>query len=122
MRSDQFWTNHFGTVGLVGVNEACLNLMGKSIGDDAGAQFAEKILNHMREKLIKAQEETGHLYNLEATPAEGTTYNLAMRDKAQFPNIICANEAAYQSGNDPFYTNSTPVSYTHLTLPTTPYV
>lgn len=112
-RSDQFWTNHFGTVGLVGMNEACLNLFGKTIGDAQGAAFAERVLHHMRERLITAQETTGHLYNLEATPAEGTIYSLAIRDKAHYPEIICANEAAYQSGAEPFYTNSTqlPVDY-----------
>ncbi|MCK5148730.1 ribonucleoside triphosphate reductase [bacterium] len=113
-RTGNFWANHFGTIGLVGMNEACLNLFGKSIGTTQGNKFAEDILDHMRQRLIEAQEKTGHLYNLEATPAEGTAYSLAIRDKSLYPQIICANEKAYQSGGDPFYTNSTqlPVDYT----------
>lgn len=100
--------NHFSTIGLVGMNEACLNLFDKDITSDEGKAFAERVLDHMRETLIKFQEETGNLYNLEATPAESTSYRLAKHDKENFPDIITAGEDA------PYYTNSTqlPVGYT----------
>lgn len=100
--------NHFSTIGLVGMNEACLNLFDKDITSDKGKAFAERVLDHMRETLIKFQEETGNLYNLEATPAESTSYRLAKHDKENFPDIITAGEDA------PYYTNSTqlPVGYT----------
>lgn len=99
---------HFSTIGLVGMNECCLNLLGVSIADQRGRDFAVSVLNFMRDKTLAFQEETGHLYNLEATPAEGTSYRLARIDKEKFPQIITA-------GNDePYYTNSTqlPVGFT----------
>ena len=113
-RFGQFWKNHFSTIGLVGMNEACLNLLGKDIGSEEGKAFSERVLDFMRDRLIEYQEETGNNYNLEATPAEGTSYRLARMDKKRNKKIICANEDAYKGGAEPFYTNSTqlPVNYT----------
>ena len=73
-RFNEYWKNHFSTIGLVGLNEASLNLIGEDIGTEKGKKFAEKTLTFMRETLVKFQEETGNNYNLEATPAEGTSY------------------------------------------------
>jgi ribonucleoside-triphosphate reductase len=100
--------NHFSTIGLVGMNEACLNFLGVSIAHERGKAFAIRVLQFMRERLADFQEETGNLYNLEATPAEGTSYRLAKHDRKRFPDIITAGE------EEPFYTNSTylPVNYT----------
>jgi len=109
-----YWHNHFSTFGLIGMNEACLNLLGCDIGSPEGVSFAVEVLDYMRQKLLMFQQETGNLYNLEATPAEGTTYRLAKLDKQHFPDIICANEAEVSNRVAPFYTNSThlPVNYT----------
>ena len=109
-----YWHNHFSTIGLLGMNEACLNLLGCDIGVPEGRSFAKKVLDYMREKLLQFQQETGNLYNLEATPAEGSTCRLAKLDKHRYPDIICANEAEVSKGAAPFYTNSThlPVNYT----------
>ena len=109
-----YWKNHFSTIGLVGMNEACLNLFGKSIASEEGRKFAIKVLDFMRAKLIEFQEETDNLYNLEATPAESTSYRLAKIDKDKYSDIICANEEEYRRRAEPFYTNSTqlPVNYT----------
>ena len=100
--------NHFNTIGLCGMNECCLNFLGVDISDPKGKAFAEKVLTHMREKMQDYQEETGDLFNLEATPAESTSYRLAKHDKEQFPDIITSGK------EDPFYTNSSqlPVDYT----------
>ena len=104
-----YWANHFSTIGLNGMNEACLNLMGVSIADPDGKAFAVRVLEFMRERLQEYQQETGHLFNLEATPAEGATYRLARLDKQRYPDIITAG-----TDDVPYYTNSThlPVSYT----------
>lgn len=112
-RFEQYWKNHFSTIGLLGMNEACLNLLGEDITSAKGHQFAIEVLDFMREKLLTFQEETGNIYNLEATPAEGCSYRLAKKDKALYPGIICANEAEFKAGYEPFYTNSThlPVNY-----------
>ncbi|MFW6010942.1 MAG: ribonucleoside triphosphate reductase [Desulfosalsimonas sp.] len=109
-----YWANHFSTIGLIGMNEACLNLLGKDIGTDEGREFARETLDHMRGLIQDYQEETEEYFNLEATPAEGTAYRLALLDKNSYPEIICANEIEYQKGADPFYTNSSqlPVNYT----------
>lgn len=109
-----YWKNHFSTIGLVGMNEACLNLIGSPITSKEGEELALKTLDFMREELITYQKETGNNYNLEATPAEGTSYRLAKLDKQDFPEIVCANEDLYIKGAEPFYTNSTqlPVNYT----------
>ena len=110
----EYWKNHFSTIGLVGMNEASLNLIGCDIGDDKGRKFAGEVLDFMRERLVGYQKETGNLYNLEASPAEGTAYRLALKDKKLYPDIIVANEVDLASGAQPFYTNSShlPVNYT----------
>jgi anaerobic ribonucleoside-triphosphate reductase len=96
------------------MNEACLNLLGAGIGSEEGLAFSLRVMDFIREILSEKQEETGELLNLEATPAEGASYRLAMLDKEKFPGMICANEQEYQKGAAPFYTNSTqlPVNYT----------
>ena len=111
----EYWHNHFATIGLVGMNEACLNLLGRDIGAAEGQAFALATLSHMRVRLQQFQEETGHLYNLEATPAEGTSYRLARLDRARYPEILVANCEPAADGEEPYYTNSTqlPVDYTH---------
>ncbi len=108
-----YWFNHFSTIGLIGMNEACLNLLGCDIGTQEGVAFAERVLDHMRDRLALFQEETGNFYNLEATPAEGTTYRLARLDRRRYPEIRFANEKEVADGAEPFYTNSTqlPVNY-----------
>ncbi len=110
-RFGQYWKNHFSTIGLIGMNEACLNLFGENIASEKGKKFAIEILKFMRKKLIEFQLETGNNYNLEATPAEGASYSLARIDKKQFPDIITANETG---SGEPYYTNSThmPVGWT----------
>jgi len=114
-RFDQYWKNHFSTIGLLGMNEACLNLFGEDISTKKGRDFAFRVLEFMRDKLLGFQEETGNIFNLEATPAEGTSYSLAKLDKAMFTDIICANEEEYVHGHEPFYSNSShlPVQYTN---------
>ncbi|RLB98221.1 MAG: ribonucleoside triphosphate reductase, partial [Deltaproteobacteria bacterium] len=109
-----YWRNHFSTIGILGMNEACINFMGEGIATQAGQDFAVKVMDHIRTRIEQLQEETDEIFNLEATPAEGTTYRFASMDKAKFENIICANEEEYRQGKDPFYTNSThlPVNYT----------
>ncbi len=107
------FANHFSTIGLVGMNEACLNAswLHKDLTHESAQQFTKDVLNHMRERLSDYQEQYGDLYNLEATPAESTSYRLAKHDVARFPNIITA---AKNEGDTPYYTNSShlPVSYT----------
>ncbi len=101
-----YWKNHFSTIGLIGMNEALLNLVGMGITSREGLAFAERVLRFMREKLAEYQEVTGNIYNLEATPAEGTSYRLARIDKRRYPAIVVANEKALPQGAEPFYTNS----------------
>lgn len=110
----QYWKNHFSTIGLVGMNEACLNFLGCDIASEAGHSFALEVMDFMRDRLMMYQEETGDIYNLEATPAEGVSYGIARKDKNRYPEIIVANEADYRRGAEPYYTNSTqlPVNYT----------
>jgi len=112
--SGLFWKNHFSTIGIIGMNEACLNFLGKNIGTTEGHAFSIKVMDFIRNIIAQVQEETGDIFNLEATPAEGTSYRLAMLDKKQFPQIVCANEMELSSGAAPYYTNSTqlPVNYT----------
>lgn len=104
--------HHFSTIGLVGMNEACLNAkwLRKDLTNEDAQEFTKDVLNHMREKLSDYQEEYGDLYNLEATPAESTSYRLAKHDKAKYPDIITASK----EGDTPYYTNSShlPVGYT----------
>ena len=114
-KNGAYWDNHFATIGLVGMNELLLNFYGYDITTEEGNKHAEEILTYMRNKLQEFQEETGHIYNLEATPAEGTTYRLAKIDKAEFPDIITANEKQVkENGAAPYYTNSSqlPVGHT----------
>lgn len=114
-RFGEYWKNHFSTIGLVGMNECCKKLTGKSIGEKEGLEFAERALEYMRTKLRKFQEETGNIYNLEATPAEGTSYRLAKIDRENFPGTVFANnEKVVSIGAEPYYTNSTqlPVNFT----------
>jgi len=109
-----YWKNHFSTIGLVGMNEACANLGLESIATPAGRAFALRTLDFMRERLVAYQQETGNHYNLEATPAEGTSHRLALKDKQRFPGILVSNEEDLLRGAKPFYTNSThlPVQHT----------
>ncbi|VVB67278.1 Vitamin B12-dependent ribonucleoside-diphosphate reductase [Candidatus Norongarragalina meridionalis] len=111
-----YWKNHFATIGIVGMNESLLNFMGASIVEPEGKKFAIKVLDFMRAKLGEYQDKTGSIYNLEATPAEGTSFRLARIDKKKYPDIIVANDKAVRErGAAPFYTNSThlPVDFTN---------
>ncbi len=107
-RTGSYWFNHFNTIGLIGMNEACLNFLGVDITTVQGQKFANETLDFMRKVITEFQEQTGHVYNLEATPAEGTSYSLAALDKSKFGDIIAAG------GDTPYYTNSSqlPVGYT----------
>lgn len=113
-RFGEYWKNHFLTIGLIGMNEAALNLLGADIGQAAGREFAERTLDLMRETLVKFQEETGNNYNLEATPAEGTTYRLAQINQRDYPETAHFANGIGVAVPAPFYTNSThlPVNYT----------
>lgn len=113
-RTGRHWDNHFSTIGILGMNEACLNILGEPIYTEKGHQFAREVLDFMRSKITEYQEETGNLFNLEATPGEGTTYRFALLDKKKYPDIIVANQEEWEKGAHPFYTNSThlPVNYT----------
>lgn len=101
-------SNHFNTIGLCGMNECCMNFLGTDITSREGKAFAQRVLKHMRGRMQDFQEETGDLFNLEATPAESTSYRLARHDKSQFPDIITSGTS------EPFYTNSSqlPVDFT----------
>jgi ribonucleoside-triphosphate reductase len=114
-RFGEYWKNHFNTIGLNGMNEASLNLVGQDITTAEGHKFARQVLDFMRERLMDYQNSTNQLFNLEATPAEGTSYRFARLDKKKYPDIIVANEKAFQDlGAEPYYTNSThlPVGFT----------
>jgi len=115
-RFGHYWKNHFSTIGLIGMNEAIMNFMpGENVATVKGKEFAKKIIVFMREKLEEFQTETGNIYNLEATPAEGVSYRLPKLDKQRFGRIIVANEKAVRNNEaKPYYTNSTqlPVNYT----------
>ncbi len=113
-RTGMFWKNHFSTVGIIGMNEACLNFLGKDIGSPEGQAFALEVMDFIRDMMTEVQEKTGDLFNLEATPAEGTSFRLAMLDKRRYKDIVCANESELAHGAAPYYTNSTqlPVNYT----------
>lgn len=112
--SGLYWKNHFSTVGIIGMNEACMNLMGENIASKNGQEFALKTMDFIRDLISGIQDESGDIFNLEATPGEGTAYRLAMMDKRKYADIICANESDYRKGAAPYYTNSTqlPVNYT----------
>ncbi len=114
----QYWKNHFSTIGIIGMNDALLNFMNKSITDPEGKRFAEKIMDHIRNKIADFQVETNDIFNLEATPAEGASYRLARIDKKRYPDIRIYNQEFYRSQSrgaiEPYYTNSTqlPVGFT----------
>jgi ribonucleoside-triphosphate reductase len=112
--SGLYWKNHFSTIGIIGMNEACLNFIGQDIAAPAGQEFALEVMDYLRGLLTDIQEVTGDIFNLEATPAEGTSYRLAQLDKKMYPDLICADEIEYRNGAAPYYTNSTqlPVNYT----------
>ena len=99
--------NHFSTIGICGMNECLLNFLGKDITVKEGKDFALEVLDHMRRRLVAYQEDTGDLFNLEATPAESTSYRLAKHDKKRFADIITSGEG------DPYYTNSTQLPVNH---------
>ncbi len=114
-RFGKYWANHFSTIGLIGMNELLLNFLGKDITTSEGQELAKEIMDFMREQILQYQQETGNLYNLEATPAEGTSYRLAKIDKKKYPKIIVANnQQVEQHTAEPYYTNSTqlPVGFT----------
>ncbi len=100
-RFKSYWANHFSTIGLIGMNEACLNFLGTGINTEEGQSFSLRALQHMKGRLDDFQDETGNLYNLEATPGEGTSYRLALLDKEHHHGIITAGD------KEPYYTNST---------------
>ena len=108
-RFHNYWHNHFSTIGLLGVNEAAVELVGKDVGTPEGKAFAGRVLDFMRGRLADYQEETGNFYNLEATPAEGTSFRLASLDRKLYPDIATAGGRNAK----PFYSNSTqlPVNY-----------
>lgn len=112
-RYNCYWKNHFSTIGINGVNECCLNFLGEHIAHQDSKTFAIRIMDFMRNVLEDFQEETGNIYNLEATPAESTAYRFARIDTIQHPDIITANQEAYKNGAAPYYTNSThlPVNF-----------
>lgn len=115
MRRGEYWANHFSTIGLYGMNEALINLIGKNITSKEGKKLAEEILIHMRDRIMGYQKETGNMYNLEATPAEGITGRLPQLDKQRYPDIIFANnDEVRKKGAAPYYTNSSqlPVGFT----------
>ncbi|MBD3247846.1 ribonucleoside triphosphate reductase, partial [Candidatus Falkowbacteria bacterium] len=105
-RFGNFWQNHFSTIGINGMNESMLNLLGKDITTEEGQGFAVEVLDFMRETLKDFQNETNNLYNLEASPAEGATYRFAKKDKEVYPDILVGNEEAVKTrAADPYYTN-----------------
>jgi len=112
--SGLYWKNHFSTIGIIGMNEACLNFLGIDITSPEGQAFSLDVMDFIRDLISEKQEATGDIFNLEATPAEGTSYRLSMIDKKKFPGIICANDGHCRNGAAPYYTNSTqlPVNYT----------
>jgi anaerobic ribonucleoside-triphosphate reductase len=108
-RYGKYWKNHFNTIGILGMNEALLNFMKKDITTEEGREFGLEIMDHLRKRLQEYQKETGYLFNLEASPGEGTTYRFAKNDKKEFPDIITAADIGKRKGKknvDPYYTNS----------------
>jgi anaerobic ribonucleoside-triphosphate reductase len=110
-----YWKNHFSTIGIIGMNEACLNFLGQDIAAAEGQRFALKVMDFLREAIAGLQEETGTLFNLEATPGEGTSFRLAMLDRKRFPDLVSANDRDVRDRRAaPYYTNSShlPVGFT----------
>ena len=112
-RTGRYWTNHFSTIGIIGMNEACVNLLGSDIASREGHPFAVRVMDHLRGLLEAIQEETGEFFNLEATPGEGTSYRLALLDQKRFPDCNFANTEQAGQGEAPFYTNSTHLPVDH---------
>jgi anaerobic ribonucleoside-triphosphate reductase len=113
-KSGLYWKNHFSTVGIVGMNESLLNFMAKDITTSSGQRFALKVMDYMRDYLGAIQDQRGDIFNLEATPAEGTAFRFAMIDKKHYPDIICANQKEIQTqAAAPYYTNSTHLPVDH---------
>jgi ribonucleoside-triphosphate reductase len=106
-KEGMFWKNHFSTIGLIGMNEACINYMGKDITTEEGKNFTIEILEYMRDRLMGYQNDTGNLYNLEATPGEGTSYRLAKIDREKYPDLKA------MGAKEPYYTNSTQLPVFH---------
>ncbi len=108
-----YWKNHFSTIGIVGMNEACLNFIGEDITTAGGQRFALEVMDFMRARIAAIQQETGEIFNLEATPAEGTSYRLCLLDKERHPEILAANNDGWRRGEAAYYTNSTqlPVNF-----------
>jgi len=114
-RFKSYWQNHFSTIGIIGMNEAMLNFLGFGLNNKDARDFSLRILDFMRDRIAYYQDMTGHLYNLEATPGEGTSYSLARKDKKMYPAIIVANEEDLVGKKSaPYYTNSSqlPVNMT----------
>jgi ribonucleoside-triphosphate reductase len=113
-KNGKYWDYHFNTIGVIGINECALNYLGTDITTAEGQEFANGLLDHINERILKYQKETGQLYNLEAIPGEGTAYQLAKSDKKLYPDIIVANEDNVKEGAEPYYTNSShlPVGFT----------
>jgi ribonucleoside-triphosphate reductase (formate) len=114
-RTGKYWTNHFSTIGIIGMNEACMNFFDKDIASKEGQKFAKEVLDFMNKKLLEYQDQSDELYNLEASPAEGASYSMARKDKELYPDIIVANDTQLcKCEAMPYYTNSTqlPVNYT----------
>lgn len=99
-RNNRYWINHFSTIGIIGMNEACVNLLEMDISTKEGKDFTKRVLDYMRDRITEFQEDTGSLFNLEATPAEGVTYRFAKHDKEDYPDIITSG------ADEPYYTNS----------------
>jgi len=109
----EYWKNHFSTIGIIGMNEAILNFMGEEINTENGIEFTKRTLDFIRDKLADYQEKSGDIYNLEATPAEGASYSLALKDKKRFPKIK-VHKYNNNKNTETYYTNSTqlPVDFT----------
>jgi ribonucleoside-triphosphate reductase len=105
-KTGKYWSNHFNTIGLLGMNEACINFMRKDITTKEGQEFSKEVLDFMNKRILEYQKKDDILYNLEASPAEGASYAVAKKDKEFYPDIIVANEKQYKSGAEPYYTNS----------------
>ena len=107
-RNQKYWINHFSTIGLIGMNETCLNMLDTDIATAEGKEFALRVLDFMRDRIMGFQDETGNFYNLEATPAEGVSYRFALHDRKNYPDIRTSG------GKEPYYTNSVhlPVGHT----------
>jgi len=112
-RFNEYWKNHFSTIGLLGMNESLMNFMNVNVGTKEGIKFTLKVLDFMRNEIVEFQKDTSNLYNLEATPAEGSSYRLALLDQRNLKDSHFANGRGKEP-KDPFYTNSTqlPVNYT----------